>query len=185
MGAVWYLDMKHWPKVSFMVVVVFYSLSLVCVPFLFGCMFWFDSFLLYEFDVFNGMGCSFHPIWWIELLMNNLDVEFQLPECLFNRLIMANVSEFTTIQISPCTSIQRLWILLAIRQGKCLAFWLEKLTLGTSLCLRQNAYSMGKVIHQIANFWKAKLNLTAKVMYWWRVLQKLLLKVYLLPEMYR
>ncbi|CAL5321174.1 unnamed protein product [Camellia sinensis] len=48
-------------------------------------------------------------------------------------LIMANVSEFTTIQISPCTSIQRLWILLAIRQGKCLAFWLEKLTLGTNV----------------------------------------------------
>ncbi|XP_028069104.1 uncharacterized protein LOC114271699 [Camellia sinensis] len=59
------------------------------------------------------------------------------------RLILANVSEFTTIQISLCTSIQRLWILLAIRKGKCLAFWLEKLTLGTSLCLRQKAYSMG------------------------------------------
>ncbi|KAK8593427.1 hypothetical protein V6N12_045508 [Hibiscus sabdariffa] len=33
-----------------------------------------------------------------------------------DRLIIANVSEFTTIQISPCTSIQRPWMLLAIQK---------------------------------------------------------------------
>ncbi|GMP86800.1 hypothetical protein CsSME_00039440 [Camellia sinensis var. sinensis] len=60
-----------------------------------------------------------------------------------DRLIMANVSEFTTAQISPCTSIQRLWMLLAIRKGKCLAFWFENLILERNLCLRQRAYSMG------------------------------------------
>lgn len=39
-----------------------------------------------------------------------------------DRLIMANVSEFTTIQISPCTTIQRLRTLLAMQKARCLAF---------------------------------------------------------------
>lgn len=39
-----------------------------------------------------------------------------------DRLIIANVSEFTTIQISPCTSIQRPWMLLAIQKVKCQAY---------------------------------------------------------------
>lgn len=38
-------------------------------------------------------------------------VSFQLPECLFNRLIITNVSECLTIPMSLCTSIQRQWTL--------------------------------------------------------------------------
>ena len=55
--------------------------------------------------------------------MNNLYVSFQLPEWLLNRLIILNVSECTTIQLSPCTSIQRPWILLAIQKARCLEFY--------------------------------------------------------------
>lgn len=59
-----------------------------------------------------------------------------------DRLIIANVSECTTIPISPCTSIQRPWILLAIQKARCLEFYFEKLILGRNLCLRPRGYFM-------------------------------------------
>ncbi|KAK4580603.1 hypothetical protein RGQ29_024300 [Quercus rubra] len=50
--------------------------------------------------------------------------------------------ECTTIPISPCTSIQRPWILLAMQKARCLGFYYEKLILGRNLCLRQRGYFM-------------------------------------------
>lgn len=40
-----------------------------------------------------------------------------------DRLIMANVSEYLTIQTSPSTSIQKQWMLLATQKGRCRAYW--------------------------------------------------------------
>lgn len=51
-----------------------------------------------------------------------------------DRLIIANVSECSTIQISLCTSIRRQLTLSAIRKAKCLVFYSEKLILVRNLC---------------------------------------------------
>ncbi|KAG9160350.1 hypothetical protein Leryth_008764 [Lithospermum erythrorhizon] len=51
-----------------------------------------------------------------------------------DRLLMANVSEFSTIPTSLSTTIQRLWMLLAIRKDKCQASWSGNLTLTKNQC---------------------------------------------------
>lgn len=48
--------------------------------------------------------------------------ELRASKAMQDRLIIANVSEFSTIQTSPCTSIHSPWMLLAIQRAKCRAY---------------------------------------------------------------
>ncbi|CAN1261625.1 NADPH-dependent thioredoxin reductase 3 [Linum perenne] len=69
-----------------------------------------------------------------------------------DRLIMTHVSEWSTIQTSLCTTIQRLWMWLAIQRARCLVYLQEKLIRERKLLSRQKAYSMESGIHQTANY---------------------------------
>ena len=83
---------------------------------------------------FSSVGCLFAG----ELCTNEQLVrEFSTPwpECLLNWLIILNVSECITLQISPCTSMQRPWILLAIQKARCLEFYFKICVWGKGVIL--------------------------------------------------